>query len=119
MKIQRFDNYTVNENDTFNKIKGDPKKLLEFYKEEITDIIYDTLLGNTDYPQLKLDNIIENEVEKNKGTITLKYKLDEIFDIYNAEKKLEIDPIEFDITININSNSEQLSKQIAKNKFKL
>lgn len=119
MKIQRFNNYTVYENDTYDKIKGDPRKLLDFYKGEITDIIYDTLLGNTDYPQLKLDNIIVNEVEKNKGTITLKYKLDEIFDIYTAEKKLEIDPIEFDITININANSEQLKKQITKNKFGL
>lgn len=42
-------------------------------KRELVDMIYDTLLQNTQYPQLNLDLIEDQEVERGTGTIVFTY----------------------------------------------
>jgi hypothetical protein len=45
--------------------KSDPR--------EIIDMIYDTLLHNKQYPQLDIDLIDDQEVNKNSGSISFTY----------------------------------------------
>lgn len=40
---------------------------------EFTDIIYDTLMNNQQYTQLDLDAVDNQDVDANKGIITIEY----------------------------------------------
>lgn len=42
--------------------------------QEFADIIFDTLMQNTQYPQLDLEDVESPEVDKGKGTIVMDYK---------------------------------------------
>ena len=40
-------------------------------KSDLTDVIYDTLMGNTEYPHLDFDSVEDQEVDKNNCKIRL------------------------------------------------
>ena len=68
-------------------------------KSGVVDIIYDTLMGNTQYPQFKLSNVKDPWVNSAEGSITFKYKLDEIFT--DKESITKIKPKWFTVTIDV------------------
>jgi len=67
-------------------------------QSNMVDIIYDTIVGYTHYPQLKPLNLSYQWVESAKGEITLQYKLDEIFTDKGIE---EIEPKDLEVIIKI------------------
>lgn len=63
-KVRKIVKKVMNEAEMGN-YKSDPR--------EIVDIIYDTLLHNKQYPQLNIDLIDNQEVNKNSGIISFTY----------------------------------------------
>ena len=55
-------------------------------ESNMVSIIYDTLMGNKQYPQFKNKNVSSYQVNDKNGEITFKYKLDEIFGEKGIEK---------------------------------
>lgn len=57
-------------------------------KKEITDIIYDTLMGNTDYDQIKTSMVQNQECSAANGNITFKYGNKLVTLLVNVEEDL-------------------------------
>ena len=66
-------------------------------ESNMVDIIYDTLLHNTNYPRFKINNVMDTWVNSKEGTITFKYRLDETF----TNKVCRIKPKILNVTMKI------------------
>ena len=80
------------------KLDRNSEKIARSVKDEMVDLVYDTLMQNTNYPQLKVENVVDGSVDASSGIIEFSYRLDEAFTDDGVEK---INPVELSVSMKI------------------
>jgi hypothetical protein len=84
--------------DNYKEMKYEEGGELNENEEELLNMVYDTLMGNKQYPQIKLKNIKDSVISSDKGVIQFTYKLDEKYK--GDGEVIKINPTTIRVTLN-------------------
>jgi hypothetical protein len=84
----------------------------DFYKKEVLEMVYDTLMGNRQYPQIKISNVKNENVNTTDGTIEFTYKLDEIYESNAPAKKITPKNVKIKLAMNQGETLSDNDKEV-------